>query len=92
MPLGKGRYHTCMDAPSQYSAGSQKSFVIFLFVVILGLLGVIGYLWMYIQDLEKEIVTPEEAQAILDQLPDNPDADGLSPRDRAQLLQGLEPN
>jgi flagellar basal body-associated protein FliL len=81
-----------MEAPSQHSARSQKSFVIFLFVVILGLLGVVGYLWMYVQDLEDEIVTPEEAQAILAQLPDNPDADGLSPQDRAKLLEGLEPN
>lgn len=75
-----------------YSPASKKSFVIFLLVVILFLIGVIVYMGMQIQVLKKEIVTPEEAQAALDQLPDNPDADGLSPLDRAKILEGLQPN
>ncbi len=78
-----------MEKASQYSAASRKSFIVFLFVVVLLLLGVIAYMGMYAKDLETEIITAEEAQSILDTLPENPDATGLSPKDKAGLLQGL---
>ncbi len=78
-----------METPSQYSSASRKSFLFFLFIVILILLGVIGYFGLHIKDLEKKEITSEEAQLALDQLPDNPDASGLSPQDRAKILEGL---
>ncbi len=81
-----------MDSAPQHFSGSHKSLVLFLLIVIVLLLGIIGYVGMYAKDLEEQIVTPEEAQAIIDQLPDNPEADGLSPQDRARILEGLVPN
>lgn len=74
---------------SQYSPDSQKAFVVFLIFVVIVLLCFIGYMGLYTKSLEKEVIEPAEAQAILDTLPDNPDANGLSSQDRANLLNGL---
>jgi hypothetical protein len=74
---------------SQYSPDSQKAFVVFLLFVIVVLLCFIGYIGLYTKSLEKKIIEPSEAQAILDTLPDNQDANGLSSQDKAKFLNGL---
>lgn len=78
-----------MNLSSMYSESSKKSFIIFLIVVIFLLLGVIAYIGLYAKDLEREIVTDAEAVVILDALPDNPDANGMTPADKAALLKDL---
>ena len=74
---------------SQYSPDSQKAFVVFLCFVIFVLLCFVGYYGLYVKDLEKKVIEPAEAQAILDTLPDNPESNGLSSKDKAGLLNGL---
>lgn len=74
---------------SQYSPDSQKAFVVFLVFVIVVLLSFVGYLGLYTKSLEEKLVEPSEAQAYLDTLPDNPDANGLSSQDKAGILNGL---
>lgn len=74
---------------SKYSPDSQKSFVVFLFFVIVVLLCFIGYIGLYTKSLEEKVIEPTEAQAILDELPDNQDSNGLTSQDKATLLKGL---
>ncbi|MBY0539115.1 hypothetical protein K2P56_01605 [Patescibacteria group bacterium] len=74
---------------SQYSPDSQKAFLAFLFFVVIVLLCFIGYQGLYTKSLEEKVIEPQEAQAILDTLPDNPDSDGLTSQDRASLLNEL---
>lgn len=74
---------------SKYSPDSQKSFVVFLFFVIIVLLCFIGYIGLYTKSLEEKVIEPAEAQGILDTLPDNQNSNGLSSEDKAKLLKGL---
>ncbi len=75
---------------SKYSPDSKKYFLVFLLFVIVFLLSVIGYMGMQALDLEKQQITDVEAQTILDTLPNNPDANGLTPKDKAKILDELQ--